>query len=61
MLTVVIGQLSKLRIALYRFMDPLLLMLCFAGALRNGAGIVWAYNIAIFFDNYHTDVHVSTH
>ena len=52
------GQLGKLRVAFYRFMDPLLLLLCFAGALRNGAGIVWAYNIAIFFDTYHPDVQV---
>ena len=53
------GQLSKLRVAASSFLDPSLLTLCLAGALRNGAGIVWAYNIAIFFQEYHPNVQVS--
>ena len=34
-------------------------MLCFSGAVRNGAGLVWAYNILLFFDEYWPDVRVS--
>ncbi|ELT91494.1 hypothetical protein CAPTEDRAFT_23970, partial [Capitella teleta] len=49
------GEDSKqeLKTAVHHFSDASLLLLCVGGALRNGAGFVWAYNIVIFFEEYH--------
>ena len=52
--------LRRLRRAGKCFVDPVLLMLCFAGAIRNGAGIVWAYNIVLYFEEYYPDTNVRT-
>ncbi|XP_006816229.1 uncharacterized protein LOC102801004 [Saccoglossus kowalevskii] len=38
------------------FCNPSLLFICFAGAVRNGAGYVWAYNTQPFFDQYYPEV-----
>jgi hypothetical protein len=54
----VASMTKKLKQAAKCFLDPLLLMVCLAGAVRNGAGIVWAYNSVNFFDQYHPDVNV---
>ena len=53
------GTLAKLKRAAKSFTDPCLLLLCLGGAIRNGAGLVFAYNIIIFFDEYHPGVNVS--
>jgi len=53
------GTLAKLKNAATNFTDPCLLLLCLGGAVRNGAGLVFAYNIIIFFDEYHPGVNVS--
>ena len=41
------------------FADLILLILCLGGAIRNGAGIVWAYNSVNLFNAYHPEVDVS--
>ena len=51
---------SKLKLAARSFADPILLVLCLGGAVRNGAGIVWAYNSVNFFEQYQPDVDVRT-
>ena len=43
------------------FCGAVLLIVSLGGAIRNGAGIVWAYNIVPFFDQYHPDTNVSIH
>jgi hypothetical protein len=40
-------------------LSPPLVLLCVAGAIRNGAGIVSAYNVVNFFAQYHPQVVVS--
>ncbi|KAK2150664.1 hypothetical protein LSH36_396g03020 [Paralvinella palmiformis] len=52
------GTLAKLKNAATNFTDPCLLLLCLGGAVRNGAGLVFAYNIIIFFDEYHPGVNI---
>ena len=49
---------AKLRRAAGYFCNPALVLLCIGGAVRNGAGLVWAYNLVIFFDAYHPDTRV---
>ena len=53
------SMLRKLKTAAKHFADPVLLMLCLAGSIRNGAGLVWAYNIVLFFGEYWPEVNVS--
>ena len=50
---------ERLKIVASHFRNPVLLMLCLAGAIRNGAGLVWVYNIVLFFNEYHPEVNVS--
>ena len=59
MLVSLSSPLLKLKTAFHHFTNPVLLLLCIGGALRNGAGIVWAYNIVLFFDEYHPGTNVS--
>ena len=54
------GGLAKLRRAGTYFIDPVLVVLCLAGAIRNGAGIVWAFNNVPFFDKYHPGTKVNS-
>ena len=54
------GFLAKLKEAARRFVRPSLLLLCLGGAIRNGAGIVSAYNLVLFYADYHPEVKVST-
>ncbi|CAH1786619.1 unnamed protein product [Owenia fusiformis] len=49
---------GKLKRACLVFLNPILLILCLGGAIRNGAGIVWAYNINNFFRFYHPGTRV---
>ena len=51
-------MMGKLRVAWSTFCNPDLLLLSLSGAIRNGAGIVWAYNILVFFNEYWPDVDV---
>lgn len=50
---------KKLRQAARCFLSPTLILLCIAGAIRNGAGITLAFNVVNFFTQYHPDVVVS--
>ena len=50
--------LSNLREAIKRFGNPALLLLCLGGAIRNGAGICWAYSTVNFFNQYHPGTRV---
>ena len=52
-------MVGKLKTALRAFTNPVLLLLCLAGAIRNGAGLCWAYNILLFFNEYWPGTNVS--
>jgi hypothetical protein len=47
-----------LRFARRQFVDPTLILLSLGGAIRNGAGFVWAFNIVQFFKEYHPETNV---
>jgi hypothetical protein len=49
---------NGLRFACRKFADPVLILLSLGGAIRNGAGFVWAFNIVQFFDEYHPETNV---
>ncbi|CAH1787144.1 unnamed protein product, partial [Owenia fusiformis] len=49
---------SKFKEALRTFTNPVLLFLCLGGAIRNGGGYVWSYNINNFFTYYHPGTRV---
>ena len=35
------------------YIQPSLLLLCVAGGVRQGGGLVWAYNVKAYFDQYY--------
>ena len=53
------GMLSKMKTAAGYFIDPVLLVFCLAAGVRNGAGVVWSYNVLQYFDQYQPGVNVS--
>ena len=52
-------MLGKMKEAARHFLSPVLILLSLGGAIRNGAGIVWAYNIVLFFNEYQSGIQVS--
>lgn len=43
-------------------LNPSLLLLCFAGGIRQGGGLVWAYNVKFYFAQYYcSSVSVGTY
>ena len=42
-----------LKKVLWSYLQPSLLLLCVAGGLRQGGGLVWAYNVKAFFNQYY--------
>lgn len=38
---------------LVTFLQPALLLLCVAGGLRQGGGLVWGYNVKAYFSHYY--------
>jgi MFS family permease len=46
------SKISELCYVLKTFLSPSLILLCIAGGIRNGAGLVFAYNVDSFFTQY---------
>ena len=46
------SKISELCHVLRMFLSPSLILLCIAGGIRNGAGLVFAYNVDSFFTQY---------
>lgn len=38
---------------LLAYLQPVLLLLCVAGGVRQGGGLVWAYNVKAYFEQYY--------
>ncbi|XP_070581990.1 MFS-type efflux pump MSMEG_3705-like isoform X2 [Ptychodera flava] len=49
---------QKTKVLAKPFISPSLLMICFAGSIRNGAGYVWGYNTQPYFNTYYPAVNV---
>ncbi|XP_077986710.1 MFS-type efflux pump MSMEG_3705-like [Glandiceps talaboti] len=49
---------QKTKVVAKPFFNPSLLMICFAGSIRNGAGYVWAYNTQPYFNAYYPEINV---
>ena len=48
-----ISNTPLLKKVLWSYLQPSLLLLCVAGGLRQGGGLVWAYNVKAFFNQYY--------
>ena len=44
---------SLLKKVLHSYLQPGLLLLCVGGGLRQGGGLVWAYNVKAYFHQYY--------
>lgn len=48
-----VGGISLFKKVLQAYLQPALILMCVAGGIRLGAGLVWAYNVKTFFSELH--------